>query len=105
MDEFNERRRCQRVPISERCWCEASGTSMYVSMTNVSRGGAFLKTAIPLPVGHRAVLRWSLPDARKVEAEAEVVWVSGNRDSIPGMGFKFLNVSTGSESLEDYLEK
>ena len=84
---------------------------MYITMLNISRGGLFLKTAIPLPVGQRAKIVWKLGDDQEIEAEAEVVWccqgTGTGKDSFmlaPGMGLRFIEVSKGEDSLERFFE-
>ena len=104
MDEFTEKRLVPRTEFSGKCWCESAGTMMNVAMTNLSRNGVFLKTAIPFPIGHRAVLRWKLPDERQVEAQAEVVWCSNGESVMPGMGLRFVDFRSGAEELERFLE-
>lgn len=80
---------------------------MYITMLNISRGGIFLKTAIPLPVGQRARIVWKTSDDQEIEAEAEVVWSCPGNPSgpdapaaAPGMGMRFIEVYKGVESLE-----
>jgi Tfp pilus assembly protein PilZ len=84
---------------------------MYITMLNISRGGIFLKTAIPLPVGQRARIAWKTPDDQEIEAEAEVVWCCPGTPAgkngfatAPGMGLKFIEVKKGVESLERFFE-
>ena len=77
---------------------------MHVLMLNVSRSGAFLKTAIPLSPGSRAALRFDLPAGLRVEARAEVVWASRDGKATPGMGLRFLDVTRGREDLDGFIE-
>ena len=104
MDGAAERRVNPRKDVQLTCWCETPGTTMCVMMTNLSRSGVFLKTAVPLAVGHRAVLRWKLPDAHQVVAQGEVVWASQGGTSIPGMGIWFLEIQEGAEDLGAFLD-
>jgi len=99
-----ERREYPRTAVECRCWCEASSTVMFLSMLNLSRGGAFLKTAVPIQVGHRVMLRWQLSDEEQVEAVAEIVWSDRDPSGPPGMGLRFVEVATGCESLRRFLE-
>ena len=105
----SEKRRDPRFPITQRCWCESTNVTMYITIMNISRGGVFLKTAIPLPVGEKARILWKMADDQEVEAEAEVVWSCqgiANRIEgafvVPGMGLRFLEVRRGHESLEAF---
>ncbi len=99
----------RRFPITQRCWCESTNVTMFITMLNISRGGLFLKTAIPLPVGQRARVVWKTADEQEIEAEAEVVWccqgtsLSGYT-AAPGMGLRFIEVKRGQESLERFFD-
>jgi uncharacterized protein (TIGR02266 family) len=105
-----DKRGDQRFPITQRCWCESSNVTMYITIMNISRGGVFLKTAIPLPVGQKAKIMWKMADDQEVEAEAEVVWsCQGGSPGpqggfiMPGMGLKFIRFTRGGESIEQFL--
>jgi uncharacterized protein (TIGR02266 family) len=106
-----DKRKYPRFPITQRCWCESTNVTMYITILNISRGGLFLKTAIPLPVGQKTKVMWKMADDQEVEAEAEVVWsCQGGAPSpeggfvMPGMGLKFINVTRGEESLEHFFK-
>jgi hypothetical protein len=84
---------------------------MYITIMNISRGGVFLKTAIPLPVGQKAKIMWKMADDVEVEAEAEVVWsCQGGSPGpqggfiMPGMGLKFIRFTRGGENLEQFFK-
>lgn len=107
----DDKRKDPRFPITQRCWCESTNVTMYITIMNISRGGLFLKTAIPLPVGQRAKVIWKTADDQEVEAEAEVVWscqggALGPEGGfmMPGMGLKFISVKKGSESLDNFFK-
>jgi hypothetical protein len=109
MQSAEEKRRFPRFPITQRCWCESTNVTMYITIMNISRGGVFLKTAIPLPVGQHAKIMWKMADDDEVEAEVEVVWscqggapAPGGGFVMPGMGLKFLKVLKGGESLDRF---
>jgi uncharacterized protein (TIGR02266 family) len=61
---------------------------------NVSRGGIFVRTAAPLPLGTETQVMLALPDGRQLTLDAEVVRVvaeGGDPKREPaGMGLKFL---------------
>jgi uncharacterized protein (TIGR02266 family) len=107
----SEKREHQRFPITQRCWCESTNVTMYITILNISKGGIFLKTAIPLPVGQKARIIWKLADDQDVEAEAEVIWscqggASGPHGGfvVPGMGLRFTRILKGADSLERFFE-
>lgn len=104
-----EKRKDPRFPITQRCWCESTNVTMYITIINISRGGVFLKTAIPLPVGQKTKIIWKMADDQEVEVEAEVVWscqggTPGPEDGfvMPGMGLRFITVTKGRESLDHF---
>jgi Tfp pilus assembly protein PilZ len=100
----SDKRQFPRYLVSQRCWCETPGTTMYVSMINLSLGGAFVQTALPLAVGQKAVVRWVQDDGSEVEAEARVVWTNeGGTAVAPGMGLRFDTFREGEDSLEQHL--
>src|SRR3954454_2918421 len=57
---------------------------------NISKGGNFIKTKKPLPIGTRFLFKLSVPhrDA-PFELLGEVVWSKGDGDE-PGMGIRFI---------------
>lgn len=62
---------------------------------NVSRGGAFVRTAEPLAPGRRILLELELPDGTPLEAIGRVAWsrrVMGapTREDEAGIGVEFL---------------
>ena len=103
-----ERRRGGRVEFATRCWCENPGLTQYVHVTNVSEGGAFIRTHTPFKVGEKVNVRWAFPGAPlELEAIMQVVWKcdgSKNPAKFPGMGLKFLSIDeTTSEALEKFI--
>jgi len=76
---------------------------MYVSMLNLSSGGAFLQTAVPLPVGQKAIVRWKLDSGEEIEAQVEVVWTHDGNGTAPGMGLRFMEFVQGEGKLEKFL--
>lgn len=78
---------------------------------NVSRGGAFIDTAEPLPPGRRLLLEFHLPDGRQLEAIGRVAWSKKimnprEHDSDAGIGVEFLGGSPAHFSaLEQYIKR
>jgi type IV pilus assembly protein PilZ len=57
---------------------------------NISKGGTFIKTKKPLPVGTRFLFKLTVPQrAEAFELLGEVVWSTGDGEE-PGMGIKFV---------------
>lgn len=57
---------------------------------NISKGGTFIKTKKPLPIGTRFLFKLSVPQRpAPFELLGEVVWANTEGDE-PGMGIKFV---------------
>ena len=78
---------------------------------NVSRGGAFVRTAEPLAPGRRVLVEFQLPDGAPVEAIGRVAWTRRvlaplERDSEAGIGIEFLGGPSDQLSkLEEWIDK
>lgn len=95
-DMYKERRRFQRYPLKSRCWLEGKTVTMYVEMLNIGRGGAFIKTFSPFPIGDLVKVRWkSITSGQEFVIPSEVIWrreFSSNPNLPPGMGIKFIKI-------------
>lgn len=95
---FTEARRYPRVKLCSRCWLESGNVTLYVPLRNLSEGGAFLNTGVPLKPGARAALRFRLSERHGTElrVDAIVVWArdiaQASGDVQPGMGLKFVSM-------------
>lgn len=61
--------------------------------TNLSRGGALVRTREPLAPGRRVLIEMALPDGRPFEAVARVAWARPQVDATApafDLGFEFL---------------
>ncbi|MDP2274486.1 MAG: TIGR02266 family protein [Archangium sp.] len=57
---------------------------------NISKGGTFIKTKKPLPIGTRFLFKLSVPQRpAPFELIGEVVWAANDGEE-PGMGIKFV---------------
>jgi type IV pilus assembly protein PilZ len=57
---------------------------------NISKGGTFIKTNKPLPIGTRFIFKLTVPQrTAPFELLGEVVWASGDGEEA-GMGIKFV---------------
>ena len=74
---------------------------------NLSKGGMFIATSRPLPVGSFIFLEFSLPDrSLVVKTKGEVVWVRktpGSPKEKRGMGVKFEDLSKEDKEKIDKL--
>jgi Tfp pilus assembly protein PilZ len=122
-DSYSERRRHRRVPttLSVRIstiepekdpW---TGRPFFraaqETCANVSRGGAFVRTAEPLTPGRRILLEMRLPSGSALEAIGRVAWtkrIMAPRESEndAGIGIEFLGAAAEQFSaLEDFIDK
>lgn len=95
-----DRRRHKRVPVNQEFGCIEDYISEYV--TDISKGGVFIRSKNPLPVGTTVTLHFSVivEDFETIEGEGEVIRVdmtSGNM----GMGIAFTKLSSDSKDLID----
>jgi hypothetical protein len=89
-------RRDDRITINKEF--ESFDAFVHEYVTNISRTGAFVKSAAPLPVGAKVNLRFTviLDDVETIEGLGEVVRV---QDDPPGMGVVFVELSQYSQHL------
>ena len=74
----------------------------YHEVSNLSLGGVFLRKKVPLPVGHRIALEFTLPSGETVWAEGVTVH-SGNT-GIQGNGIEFDKIQLAHQTaLERFL--
>ncbi len=61
---------------------------------NISKGGTFIKTKKPLPIGTRFLFKLTVPHRNDpFELLGEVVWSKGDGEE-PGMGIRFIYSSS-----------
>lgn len=67
---------------------------------NISRGGIFIHTEKPLPIGSEIKLKVTITspfgEQQEVESEAKVVWIS-QRAGEEGMGLSFMKIDRHSQ--------
>ena len=110
---MSDNRRESRLPIDVKVDYRTAGSFITDYTKNISRGGLFIATSLPLEVGTRVRLRLTLPDGDAPFAlDGVVKWVSTLRDKDahpPGMGIEFVDfdekVKTKLESLVKTYEK
>lgn len=73
---------------------------------NISKGGTFIKTARPLPIGTRFVFKLTVPQRpAPFELLGEVVWATAEGDEA-GMGIKFVYAADAQrEDFEAVVEQ
>ena len=89
MSVSSEKRREQPVPVE--LWIEAArGDEVYYQRaSNLSVGGAFFAQTVPLPLGTRVSLKFSLPgETQEITCAGEIVAAQDL-----GMGVHFLDLA------------
>ncbi|MFO0597647.1 MAG: PilZ domain-containing protein [Myxococcaceae bacterium] len=101
-DQDQDKRKEHRIPVD--LWIEASrdGELYYQRASNLSVGGAFFVQTIPLPVGTRVALKFTLPgDEQEIECEGDIVSAKEL-----GMGVQFVGMKTGDrERLDKIIDR
>jgi hypothetical protein len=100
MSDDPGKRREERLTINKEFGSFDAFVEEYV--TNISRTGAFVKTADPPPVGTEIDLRFTviMDDIETIEGIGKVVRV---QDDPPGMGVVFTKISHHSQRLLERL--
>jgi uncharacterized protein (TIGR02266 family) len=81
-------RKHDRVPCRLECWCESQSVTLYARIGNISEGGMFLRTSLPLEQGAVASLRFGAGPAVETRARVCLTRVEG-QGGAPGMGLRF----------------
>ena len=96
-DEPGDRRDDPRQPIELKVEYKRINTFFADYTKNISRGGTFIKTGRPLPVGTEFVFKLFVPNLEQPLAiHGEVQWVVSESeaqaipDGEPGMGIRFV---------------
>lgn len=85
-----EGRREPRAPIELKVDYKKLNSFFADYTKNISKGGTFIKTAKPLPIGTRFLFKLSVPQRTDpFELLGEVVW-STTEGEEPGMGIRFV---------------
>jgi uncharacterized protein (TIGR02266 family) len=97
-----DQRQFSRVTVNKEFASIESFIAEYV--TNVSRGGVFIRSRQPLPVGTRVNLRFTLliDEIETIEGIGEVVRVLSDGEDT-GMGVEFRELSAEARAIIDRL--
>jgi type IV pilus assembly protein PilZ len=92
---MGEHRRAPRIPVDVKVDYRTVGSFITDYTVNISKGGLFIRTSLPLEIGARVRLRLTLPDGEAPFALDGVVrWIASPRDKekgSPGMGIEFVD--------------
>jgi uncharacterized protein (TIGR02266 family) len=85
-----------RVPLFLEVEYRTAGAFLVAYSSNLSKGGLFIDTERPLPVGTELGLRFAIPGSGKIEVRGVVAWVRPAAiDGKPaGMGVEFEQLDT-----------
>jgi len=102
----SDRRAAPRGPIRLRVDYERMNAFFADYTKNISKGGTFIKTKKPLPIGTRFLFKLTVPHkAEAFELLGEVVWSKGDGEE-PGMGIRFIYSSSHQRTeFEAVVEK
>lgn len=105
-----DRREAAREDLEMEVGLEGDNTFFTGRTGDLSKGGLFVGTDEPLPVGTELMLSFVLPDGYRVRAEAVIAWVRAPRyrdGELPaGMGVRFRSLAPRDEhAIAHYLEQ
>src|SRR5205085_2189664 len=91
-----DRRKDTRVPLAARVQIKTEGLDKFIQKFSgdISRGGIFIKTPTPLPLGKEVHLTVVAPGGTHlIEAKGKVTWIRDVSKATPtepaGMGIQF----------------
>lgn len=95
----SERRRSTRIPVEVALGVHSESNFFSGLTRDISDGGLFVATHTPLPQGTHVTVKFALPACPEISADGVVVWVSEPLSGHPGMGVRFLELSSENEAL------
>lgn len=97
VDKDTERRKHIRAPIELKVEYKKLNSFFADYTKNISKGGTFIRTERPLPVGTEFLFRLVIPHlAEPVELQGTVVWINSREEKARpdveelGMGIRFV---------------
>jgi len=95
----SEHRQTGRAPIELKVDYKKLNSFFADYTKNISKGGTFIKTKKPLPIGTRFLFKLTVPHREApFELLGEVVWSKADAEE-PGMGIRFI-YSSESQRVE-----
>src|SRR5258708_25238634 len=105
-------RQSPRAPLRLRVDYERMNSFFADYTKNISKGGTFIKTARPLPIGSRCQFSFTLPAlSEPLVLDGEVTWIQPVAEAEagggePGMGVKFVFKDAGAQrEFEEPVER
>jgi hypothetical protein len=85
----SDKRKQQRIPVEIWIEAERAGELYFQRASNLSVGGAYFVQTVPLPVGEKVALKFSLPgEAHEIVCQGAIV----NAKEL-GMGVSFIDLA------------
>lgn len=102
----SDSRQQARVPIELKVDYKKVNSFFADYTKNISKGGTFIKTKKPLPIGTQFLFKLSVPKREApFELLGEVVWARTEGDE-PGMGIRFVYQNDAQrKDFEDVVER
>jgi type IV pilus assembly protein PilZ len=94
-EDHDDRRRHDRMPIELKVEYRRLNTFFADYTKNISRGGTFIATEKPLPIGTEFVFALGVPNmSEPLKLKGKVMWITPTADASPanpaGMGIEFV---------------
>ncbi len=101
-----ESRNSPRAPIELKVEYRKVNSFFADYTKNISKGGTFIKTRKPLPIGTQFLFKLTVPNrSAPFELLGEVAWAKSDGDE-PGMGIRFIySTDTQRSDFEGVVEK
>lgn len=101
-----EARQFPRAPIELKVDYKKMNSFFADYTKNISKGGTFIKTKKPLPIGTRFLFKLTVPHRETpFELLGEVVWSKADGEE-PGMGIRFIYANAAQrDDFEGVVEK
>ena len=100
--ESLDNRQFERYPLRVDITLSSPHNFFTGDSENISRGGLFVATHTPEPVGQRLEVTFTLPGLDLPSTvPCEVRWVREGQAGVPGMGLRFLQIDRETEAAID----
>lgn len=106
-----QKREHQRYEVTIPVDCSTKHLFVANHVSNISKGGLFLRSDNPLPLNSEIALILRLPDGcESIRATGRVVWnydlQKGTSRIVPGSGIRFVDMSPADRvTLERYIDR
>jgi uncharacterized protein (TIGR02266 family) len=106
-----QRRAHERYEVTIPVDCTTQQIFISNHVSNISRGGLFIRSDKPLPLQAEVSLVFRLPDAGlSIHAKGRVIWnydvPKGTSQIVPGSGIRFIDMSPADRAaLEAYIDR